>query len=153
MTGSRPPVPYVPLPAAVVAGYPAHVIATVLRKHLPTEIRQYAEPRRAEALAALEALELAASAWRTAQRAVVTAERGNAPGAVERGDGNAATGQRAAAAPSDQITTEELARMLGVQERQARNIGAAHALGVQVGRTWAWSHAAVLAHLEERRSA
>ncbi len=67
--------------------------------------------------------------------------------------GNAAQVQGVAAAGSDAITTQELARLLGVRERQARNVGRDQALGVKVGDTWVWSRAATLAHLEQRRSA
>ena len=134
--------PYVPWPSVVVSGYSAHVFATVLRKHLPGEVRQFAEPRQAEALAGLSAVERAADAWRVLARATASAARGNA--AVP-----------AASLPpaSDQITTEELARVLGVKPRQARNVGAQHGLGELVGKTWVWSHAAALAYLEERRTA
>lgn len=140
--GEARPAPFVPLPSAVLHGYAAHVVYVVLEKHLASEVAPYSAERQAEAFAARRALRLASESWRAARIAEVTADRGNA-----------AQARAAAPAVSDQLSTQELARMLGVKPRQARNVGRDHALGVQVGATWVWSRSATLAYLEQRETA
>ncbi len=130
-----------PLPCAVLHGHVAHVVAVVLEQHVQAELHQYSAERSAAVVGTLQALQAAAAARREQEQGRVLRERGNA--AQVQG----------VAAGSDAITTQELARLLEVRERQARNVGRDQALGVKVGDTWAWSRAATLAHREQRRSA
>lgn len=133
---------FVPLPSQPVSGFPAHVFAVLLRRHVEAEMRDYSPARRAEAFVQLAGIEAAAEAYRRASRARVVADCGNRqPPMAPVAEG------------SDQIDTKELARMLGVQERQARNVGRAAQLGRLVGGRWVWSRAATSAYLDERESA
>lgn len=133
------------MPSQAVFGFPAHAIASFLEQHraaFDAELASYSPARRAEVAAVVAGFGIAADAFRRVSQARAVADRGNRQPQVVT-----------APALSDQIDTKQLARMLGVKDRQARNVGAANNLGTLVGGHYVWSRAATAAYLEERMSA
>jgi hypothetical protein len=129
---------YIGEASAVVSGYVAHVLSGVLRglsregtfDRLPAH-------QRAEVLRTLNAIEHAGSVWRARRGAV----SGPASPALPPGD-----------AGSAQLTTEEAAKVLGVQPRQMRKLGLA-GLGHRLGGRWLFDRNAILAEQQRREAA
>jgi len=141
VTGSRAPVPYVPLPAAVVCGYPAYALALLLRQHLPGAMRDRAPERRAELEAMWRAVEGACQAWLDKQTGPPSSAIGTAevPSALS------------SPSWSEVMTTKEVAELLKVSTRQVLNL--AGRLGGHQARPaapWLFPRADVLAYMDGR---
>lgn len=126
-------------PTAQVSGYPARVLGQFLRDAVRGRLGVFdrlPEGQRTEVLEAVRAIWLAGAAW--AAEVDRTSEIGNAEVA------DVLTG-----APLDQrINATEVAQMLGVSERQARNLGPV--LGHKLGGRWVFDRADVLAEVGRR---
>ncbi len=136
--------PRPPLLGAFVAGYPAAIVARVLREHLGEELARCAADgrMRAAALATQEQIEAAAQAWRAL--AMAASEAGRAD--VRDGTGRAGS-------VSDEIDVKGAAELLGYRDpRQARRLAASLG-GRKVGHQWVLSRSAVLAYAESRAAA
>jgi hypothetical protein len=113
--------------AALVDGTAAVIIAAVLKRHLPAYLAALPVPVRRDVDQALDALQRAAAAHRSASGKTETPSTPVDAGSDQQG-----------------LTTAEAAQMLGVGERRARQLAAA-GLGRKVGPVWLLDPTAVQA--------
>lgn len=136
-------VPFIDPPPAFVFGYSAQVISKWLRSTWNRGEFEHLDPAgRDELYATLKAIEYAADAW---QRRRVSA--------VTSGVGNTETSNAEPSASSSRdMSSDQVAAMLGLTSRRARQLAAA-GLGHKVGAVWVCDRDAVLAEAERRAAA
>ncbi len=137
--------PFVDPPPAIIAGYPARVLAVWLGRAVARGAFDELQPvERRHVLAAVRAIELAGEAWYQRRPSAVIediADLGNSETLL------AEIGARSS--HGDHCSIDEAAAALGVSARRARQLAAA-GLGHKVGAVWVVDRGALLAELERR---